>query len=310
MAGDRDKPQVNQYNKQPIAQSPIEEEYKRYSASDVAPQAQQLPSVQSQYSAGVQEGQNLFKEYFGDSAQYKEGLAETLSGAKERANKGMNSAQMAPITGQYQQDQRALRAALGSSGMGKGGMAANVKLSQDRAYNIALANKNVEVMSQNRANLDKIYAQRATSGVSIPMLMGSQYASAAASQIALQNQAQAGQMQSDSGGISVICTELHKHGYFTEEVYKADETFGIIIRKYMPEVYTGYLTWAQPIVKLMQKSEIFTKIVALFGVPWANHMAYTLGFHKKNSLFGSLLMKVGLPVCALIGKCKKEVIYG
>jgi len=278
-------------------------------ATQMAKSSSNSGSTDAAMDRGTQVGKDLFKEYFGDSAQYKAGLQESLDVAKERANKGMNSADMAPVTGQYQQNQRALRAATGSSGMGKGGFAANAKMSQDRAYNVALANKNIDVMTENRANLDKMYAQRATAGMSIPMLMGSQYASAEASKIALQNQAQAGQMQADSGG-KIICTELFRQGKMDKEIFAADNEFGLMMQDQQPEIHAGYIRWAKYVVPAMRKSPLVTKLVSLVALPWAKHMAFIMGVSKKDSLIGKLVMMIGLPICKILGKAKKEVIYG
>ena len=101
---------------------------------------------------------------------------------------------------------------------------------------------------------------------------------------------------------TVICTELHRQGFMSDEIRKADERFGRMISATSPETMLGYHYWAIPIVNLMQKSRLFTKIVWAVARPWAYHMAYEMGSLEKDNLLGKVLMKVGGFVSEAIGK--------
>ena len=101
---------------------------------------------------------------------------------------------------------------------------------------------------------------------------------------------------------TVICTELHRQGFMSDEIREADERFGRMISATSPETMLGYHYWAIPIVNLMQKSRLFTKIVWAVARPWAYHMAYEMGSLEKDNLLGKVLMKVGGFVSKTIGK--------
>ena len=101
---------------------------------------------------------------------------------------------------------------------------------------------------------------------------------------------------------TVICTELHRQGLMSDEIREADERFGRMISATSPETMLGYHYWAIPIVNLMQKSRLFTKIVWAVARPWAYHMAYEMGSLEKDNLLGKFLMKVGAFISKTIGK--------
>lgn len=101
---------------------------------------------------------------------------------------------------------------------------------------------------------------------------------------------------------TVICTELHRQGFMSDEIREADERFGRMISATSPETMVGYHYWAIPIVNLMQKSRLFTKIVWAVARPWAYHMAYEMGSLEKDNLLGKILMKIGAFISKSIGK--------
>jgi hypothetical protein len=101
---------------------------------------------------------------------------------------------------------------------------------------------------------------------------------------------------------TVICTELHRQGFMSDEIREADERFGRMISATSPETMLGYHYWAIPIVNLMQKSRLFTKIVWAVARPWAYHMAYEMGSFERDNLVGKVLMKVGAFISKTIGK--------
>ncbi len=104
------------------------------------------------------------------------------------------------------------------------------------------------------------------------------------------------------GGFKVICTELHLQGFMPDEIREADERFGRMISATSPETMLGYHYWAIPIVNLMKKSRLFTRIVWTVARPWAYHMAYEMGSLEKDNRIGRALMKVGTFISKTIGK--------
>lgn len=109
-------------------------------------------------------------------------------------------------------------------------------------------------------------------------------------------------------GGKIICTELHRQGLLDDATFKVDQEFGKLMRENYPQVMIGYWTIAMPVVALMQKSKVFTHIVAFFAKPWAHHMAHLMGVKKTDNLFGKAIMSVGKPLCVFAGKGKK--VYG
>ena len=99
-------------------------------------------------------------------------------------------------------------------------------------------------------------------------------------------------------GEKVICTELHRQKYLSDETMKYDREFGLqndlVIR-------IGYRKMADPIVVLMKKHKWFTWMVSLLAIPWAKQMASVMNPKLKGNLLGKVIMKVGLPLCRFIG---------
>ena len=98
---------------------------------------------------------------------------------------------------------------------------------------------------------------------------------------------------------SVICTELYERGLMDFITYKQDQAFGLNLYRKCPEAIDGYHLWAKPVVRLMKKSQLATKIVYFFAKPWSDEMA------GRSNLFGATLMFVGLPICQFIGNVIK-----
>jgi hypothetical protein len=86
------------------------------------------------------------------------------------------------------------------------------------------------------------------------------------------------------------------------EIREADEEFGRIISATSPETMVGYHYWAIPIVGLMKKSSLFSKIVWFVAKPWAYKMAYEMGAIDKGNLAGKILMRFGIFISKSIGK--------
>ena len=106
-----------------------------------------------------------------------------------------------------------------------------------------------------------------------------------------------------SGG-SIICTKLHELGFISDETYSIDEEYGNWIRTNDPYAYIGYLVWAKYIVSGMDKSYKFAKVVNFIAKPWMTSMTHFMKYSDKKSFIGAAMIKIGLPICRIIGKIK------
>lgn len=118
------------------------------------------------------------------------------------------------------------------------------------------------------------------------------------------------------GGCKIICTKLYELGLMSEDVFKADQEFGEKLRETNPDIYNGYLSWAQMVVDWMEgngpghcflfwirdkeKKKEFVKKVAVdwaykIATPWAEWMA-----GKKNNT-GYALWAIGAPISKVVG---------
>ena len=97
---------------------------------------------------------------------------------------------------------------------------------------------------------------------------------------------------------SVICTELHRQGILSNELYKIDVAFGQMLEDEHSHVIAGYHVFGKPMAKLMAKSKLFTKLVTYPTLSWAKYIA-----GEKNAV-GGIIFWVGIPACAIIGKIK------
>ena len=95
---------------------------------------------------------------------------------------------------------------------------------------------------------------------------------------------------------TVICTELHRQGLMSDEMYKADQIAGRRIMAENPYAFMGYYVWARHVAALMKKSPLATKTIKPFALAWAKNVA------GEYNLLGDLILQVGLRVCFVIGK--------
>jgi hypothetical protein len=108
---------------------------------------------------------------------------------------------------------------------------------------------------------------------------------------ALNAQAVAKQNVSGGGGMSVICTELWRRGKVSTGIKNGVH---FMSRKIDRNIYEGYLRWATPVVKLMQKSRLFSYCVEKLAIPVMHHM---IGNPTK---FGKLMFKLGFGLSKLL----------
>ena len=103
-----------------------------------------------------------------------------------------------------------------------------------------------------------------------------------------------------------ICTELNRQGYLSDDVLMEDQEYAV---KYIsPDVYVGYRILADPVVRLMQRSKLFTQIVRPFGVAFAYESANRINPKYKGSLLGKIIFKVGIPLCRMVYEQKVKRI--
>ena len=93
----------------------------------------------------------------------------------------------------------------------------------------------------------------------------------------------------ESGGMSIICTELYHQGKISKYQYLKATSFAYTLKQ---ETYFGYLTIATPVVKLMRKSDKFSNLF----IGWAKSIA------KQEP---NLLTKALMPLCWVIGYARK-----
>ena len=99
----------------------------------------------------------------------------------------------------------------------------------------------------------------------------------------------------ETGGMTVICTELHRQGIMSDELYAKEVEFGKTVD---PIVMAGYTFLATPIAKIMQKSKLCTTLCKYPAMAWARDMA------GEENILGSLLFIFGVPLCYFVGKLK------
>jgi hypothetical protein len=103
-----------------------------------------------------------------------------------------------------------------------------------------------------------------------------------------------GESMSSMAKPTVICTELYRQGVLTFALGKVGMLYGQLVGF---DVYRGYRILADPIVDRMKKSSRVSRIVAFICVPAIREMAFQLGTRERGSLFGRMVMAVGIPLC-------------
>jgi hypothetical protein len=105
----------------------------------------------------------------------------------------------------------------------------------------------------------------------------------------------------DGGSGSVICTELNRQGLLEASVFEGDQRFGMTVQTFHPEVYAGYLVWAQHVVPVMKRSPIATSAVHWVAAPVVRYMAIRSGQNGYPSIRGFITFHIGWAVCRTIG---------
>lgn len=103
---------------------------------------------------------------------------------------------------------------------------------------------------------------------------------------------------------SVICTELHRQGYETDEFMALDRKYGI---RQPEDVMAGYHAWAKPLVRLMQRSRMVTQIVRFVSAPVRKAIAYQMGGNVWPPVTGIIMLKTGTWICRQISAVSRVI---
>ena len=105
--------------------------------------------------------------------------------------------------------------------------------------------------------------------------------------------------QTDNVSERVVCTELAAQGLLDPGLYFLDVRF--TEERLSAAHVRGYHVWAVPLVRLMRKSEIVTRLVAPVARWRAEEIAHVLGAKPRGCLAGKIVRLIGEPLCRLIG---------
>ena len=123
----------------------------------------------------------------------------------------------------------------------------------------------------------------------------------------------------------IICTKLFQLGMLDRDVYVADQEFGEWLVKNHPDVYHGYIAWAQIVVdwieergpavnfwvkdKTEQKKKLSawaTRWAKEIATPWAEWMAHKMGIRENTNRTGLVLMSIGAPISKVVGFVQRK----
>lgn len=96
-----------------------------------------------------------------------------------------------------------------------------------------------------------------------------------------------------NGGSKIICNELYRQGYLSEQMWDADERYGEMMFEKDPKLVIGYQMWARSVVKYMRKNPNNTKMAAWLFKPWTEYMGYKMGVVEKPTLRGRFTNWIG-----------------
>lgn len=123
--------------------------------------------------------------------------------------------------------------------------------------------------------------------------------------------ASAGATMGSSLGGTLICTELNLQGFISDDLLKLDAKFGMDFREENINLYIAYLIFAEPVVRFMKKSKLFSYLIAFVFIPWCSWMGHKYDKTIKNSFRGyvvAMLMKhIVLPLIFKFKTCKVAI---
>jgi len=180
----------------------------------------------------------------------------------------------------------------GLQGMGQAIGAESQSLAQERAATDAYTSSLGDVKT---FDIGQVTAEKQLRGS-----MGMQYEQMASAERAakMAADAQVKMAKAESGGgITVVCTELHRQGQIPTGVWETNQEFGKYLYRVDPYGYYGYISWGLPLAKAMSKSKILTAIVAPFMKGWINYIAgeetlFNKSMYKIGRVFGNTLIQM------------------
>ena len=98
---------------------------------------------------------------------------------------------------------------------------------------------------------------------------------------------------SGGGGGKIICNELYRQGFLSEEMWNADEKYGEMMFEKDPKLVIGYQMWARKVVKFMRENPNNTKLAYWVFKPWTEYMGYKMGVVEKPTLRGRFTNWIG-----------------
>jgi len=123
----------------------------------------------------------------------------------------------------------------------------------------------------------------------------------------------------------IICTKLYQIGLLPRDIFEADQAFGDQLAISYPDVYNGYIAWAEIVVDWMDgrgpkmmpwmSDEKFaqaakkwsTRWAQDIATPWAEEMAYQMKESMLPNNTGKAIMAIGTPICKIVGVWQRVV---
>lgn len=97
----------------------------------------------------------------------------------------------------------------------------------------------------------------------------------------------------------VVCTELLRQGLIDKALLRAELAH---TKAHIPPVtMEGYWVWAVPLVRLMKKSRLATKLIRPIAVWRAEEIGYQMGVRAKPHYRGKAVRLIGESLCWMIG---------
>lgn len=102
----------------------------------------------------------------------------------------------------------------------------------------------------------------------------------------------------------VLCSELVRQGKLDQSI--VDDEWSYIREVITDDEYHGYRIIADPLVKLMQKSKMFTSFMCPLIRGFAYEMASRVNPEVKGSRLGKFILWWGMPLCRVASRIKRE----